>query len=57
MELQFFYPLIWYKLAENHSYEHAFMAYRELAIGLFAGLILLASLAKLNEERGETGVN
>lgn len=52
-----FYPLIWYKLAENHSYEHAFMAYRELAIGLFAGLILLASLAKLNEERGETGVN
>ena len=45
-----FYPLIWYKLAENHSYEHAFMAYRELAIGLFAGLILLSSLAEYNDK-------
>lgn len=41
-----FYPLVWYRLAENHSYEHAFMAYRELAIGLFAGLMLLAALAR-----------
>ena len=47
-----FYPFIWYKIAENHSYEHAFMAYRELAIGLFAGLSLLATLSYLhtNEE-------
>ncbi len=36
------YPPVWYMLAKNHSYEHAFMAYRELIITTFAGLCMLA---------------
>lgn len=36
------YPLAWYMLAKNHSYEHSFMAYRELIIAAFAGLCMLA---------------
>lgn len=38
------YPIGWYMLASNHSYEHKFMAYRELAIASFAGLCMLAQL-------------
>ncbi|MGN0376390.1 MAG: hypothetical protein ACI4ED_02025 [Suilimivivens sp.] len=38
------YPVGWYMLAKNHSYEHAFMAYRELMITTFAGLCMLAGL-------------
>ena len=36
------YPVAWYMIAKNHSYEHAFMAYRELIIAAFAGLCMLA---------------
>jgi uncharacterized membrane protein len=36
------YPVGWYMLAKNHSYEHAFMAYRELMITTFAGLCMFA---------------
>lgn len=50
----FFYPLLWYRMSENHSYEHAFMAYRELAIGLFAGLMILALLAKSDKAQPQT---
>ncbi len=49
-----FYPLLWYRLSENHSYEHAFMAYRELAIGLFAGLMILALLARTEKGSGDS---
>lgn len=45
------YPLIWYRIAENHSYEHVFMAYRELAIGMFAGMCICAILAR--ESKGQ----
>lgn len=44
------YPLGWYMIAKNHSFEHAFMAYRELAIAAFAGLCLLARMARGKEE-------
>lgn len=44
-----FYPVGWYMLAKNHSYEHAFMAYRELMITTFAGLCMLASF--IDKER------
>lgn len=40
------YPFIWYMIAKNHSYEHSFMAYRELAIATFAGLCMLAEVGK-----------
>lgn len=36
------YPIAWYMITKNHSYEHAFMAYRELAIATFSGLTMLA---------------
>lgn len=45
-----FYPLGWYMIAKNHSYEHAFMAYRELAIAAFAGLCLLSRMADRKKE-------
>lgn len=44
------YPLGWYLIAKNHSYEHAFMAYRELAIATFAGLCLLSRMADKRKE-------
>lgn len=40
------YPIVWYMLAKNHSYEHTFMAYRELVIMTFAGLSILAEAGK-----------
>lgn len=40
------YPLAWYMITKNHSYEHAFMAYRELAIATFSGLCMLAGFEK-----------
>lgn len=40
------YPIIWYLMAGNHSYEHSFMAYRELSIATFAGLSMLVVLGK-----------
>lgn len=46
------YPLGWYMIAQNHSYEHSFMAYRELAIAAFAGLCMLAKIGVGNN--GET---
>lgn len=36
------YPVAWYLISRNHSYEHAFMAYRELAIATASGLLALA---------------
>lgn len=36
------YPIAWYLIAKNHSYEHSFMTYRELAITTFSGLAMLA---------------
>lgn len=39
------YPATWYMVTKNHSYEHSFMAYRELAISTMAGLGMLAQLA------------
>lgn len=36
------YPIAWYVVTKNHSYEHTFMAYRELAIATFGGLMMLA---------------
>lgn len=41
-----FYPFVWFFLLKNHSYEHAFMVYRDLAIAVFAGLSLLAFLGR-----------
>lgn len=41
-----FYPIIWYLIAKNHSYEHSFMAYRELAISTLAGLGMVARLSE-----------
>lgn len=41
-----FYPIIWYLIAKNHSYEHSFMAYRELAISVLAGLGMVARLSE-----------
>ncbi|MBS7340317.1 MAG: hypothetical protein KIH00_08730 [Lachnospiraceae bacterium] len=38
------YPIVWYMISKNHSYEHTFMTYRELAITTFAGLCMLAEL-------------
>lgn len=38
------YPIAWYMISKNHSYEHAFMAYRELAIATFSGLCMLAGM-------------
>lgn len=40
------YPCIWYMIAKNHSYEHSFMAYRELSIATFAGLCMLAEAGR-----------
>ena len=40
------YPVAWYMIAKNHSYEHSFMTYRELAITTFSGLCMLAELGK-----------
>lgn len=40
------YPIAWYMIAKNHSYEHAFMAYRELSIATFAGVSMLAVLGE-----------
>lgn len=37
-----FYPLAWYAIACNHSYQHAFMAYRELVISAFACMCMFA---------------
>ncbi len=42
------YPAAWYFIAQNHSFEHAFMTYRELAITTFAGLVLLAEVGHKN---------
>lgn len=39
------YPIVWYTITKNHSYEHSFMAYRELAISTLAGLGMLSQLA------------
>ena len=36
------YPAAWYFISKNHSYEHTFMAYRELVILAFSGLCMLA---------------
>lgn len=40
------YPIAWYCITKNHSYEHTFMAYRELAIATFSGLMMLAKWEK-----------
>lgn len=48
------YPFAWYMIAKNHSYEHSFMAYRELAIATFAGLCMLAEIETgLEKKKGE----
>lgn len=44
------YPIGWYMLATNHSFEHTFMAYRELAIASFAGLCMLAQFSEGNDK-------
>lgn len=44
------YPVFWYMISKNHSYEHSFMAYRELTIATFAGLCMLAKLGAICEE-------
>lgn len=48
------YPVAWYMISKNHSYEHAFMTYRELIITTFAGLCLLAE-ASLEQEKAAPG--
>ena len=48
-----FYPIAWYRVARNHSFEHAFMAYRVLAITIFAGLCMLSNLASKEEKTSE----
>lgn len=45
------YPLVWYMIAKNHSYEHSFMAYRELVIATFAGLCMLAEIGFADREK------
>ena len=44
------YPIVWYMISKNHSYEHTFMTYRELAITTFAGLCMLAELGRQSTE-------
>ena len=46
----FLYPLIWYAIMKNHSYLHAFMAYRILGISLFAGFVMLSEWGKKEGE-------
>ena len=49
------YPFIWYAVALNHSYVHAFMTYRDLGISIFAGLCMLESMKEIDcNERKET---
>ena len=40
------YPIAWYLITKNHSYEHSFMTYRELSISTLAGLGMLAQLSE-----------
>ena len=40
------YPIAWYFVSKNHSYEHAFMAYRELVILSFSVLCMLAEMGQ-----------
>lgn len=37
------YPIVWFLVSRNHSFQHAFMTYRILAISLFAGLCFISS--------------
>lgn len=39
-------PFLWYAISRNHSYIHAFMAYRDLGVSVFAGLCFLTQLKK-----------
>ena len=39
-------PFLWYAVSKNHSYIHAFMAYRDLGVSVFAGLCFLTQLKK-----------
>ncbi len=45
------FPLVWYRLAENHSYVHAYMQFRELAIATCAGLMMMALPACSGEKK------
>lgn len=47
------YPIAWYTIAQNHSYEHSFMAYRELVIATFAGLCMLAEIGAGNDGKAD----
>ena len=39
-------PFFWYAVSRNHSYIHAYFAYRELGISIFAGLCFLVQVKK-----------
>ena len=41
-------PIVWYFVVSNHSYIHYWFTYRVLAISVYAGLLLVASVFKTN---------
>jgi len=39
------YPIAWFFISKNHSFEHAFMTYRELVITVFSGFCMLVEMS------------